>query len=178
MGARFLACSIHRWMESGCPWRYAALPLARDDMKAISIFLAGGVFASLGAPAYAERCMAASRDANGEPRNAPVSIDLDREGRLDTGVLPERTSAVMCARSSIVPRPNDIRVLSEWNLPFGIAEEGGRQRSLWISVRAGAVETKVEGGSLSAAERAAIEAKIALYQFQFDAQSADRVAAR
>ena len=127
-------------------------------MKATGIFLAGGIFASLGAPAGAERCMAAFRDANGEPRNAPVVIDLDREGRLDTGALPQGTSAVMCARSSIVPRPNDIRVLSEWNLPFGIAEEGGRRRSLWISVRAGGVEARVEGGELSAAERAALEA--------------------
>lgn len=126
-------------------------------MKAIGTILTAGFLASLSAPAHAERCMAGSRDANGAPRNTPVAVDLDSERRLDLGALPERTSAVMCARRSIVPRPNDIRVLSEWNVAFGIAEEGGRRRNLWISVSAGAVETRVEGGELSAAERAAVE---------------------
>jgi hypothetical protein len=126
-------------------------------MKAIGTILAAGIFASLSAPAHAGRCMAGSRDANGAPRQTPVVVDLDSERRLDPGALPERTSAVMCARRSIVPRPNDIRVLSEWNVAFGIAEEGGRRRNLWISVSAGRVETRVEGGELSAAERAAVE---------------------
>lgn len=127
-------------------------------MNAIGLILSAGIIASPSAPAHAERCMAGSRDANGASRYTPVVFDLDSAGRLDSGALPERTSAVMCARRSIVPRPNDIRVLSEWNVGFGIIEEGGRGRVLWISVDAGRVETRVERGELTAAERAAIEA--------------------
>ena len=82
-----------------------------------------------------ERCMAASRTAEGGVRHSSMVVDLDQETRLNPADLPERTFAVMCSRGCIVPRPSDVRVLSEWRVPFGIAEQG--PRSLWISAEAG-----------------------------------------
>lgn len=130
--------------------------LAGVSMNSINIFAAATSIAFLASPAYAERCMTASTSADGAPINTPILVDLASETRLDPAALPERTVAVMCPRRSIVPLPNDVRVLREWHVSFGIAEEG--PRALWISARAGRLEITVDNGELNAEERAALNA--------------------
>lgn len=133
--------------------------------KAVGLVLAG-LLAPDRPSAPAEPCKVAWTDSAGAPRYTPIDVDLAGKARLDPAALPDRASAIMCLRRSLVPRPEDYRVLSEWRLPFGIAEEKG-QRALWISARAGRLEVKVDGGKLSTAERAAVRQWIAPANIRF-----------
>lgn len=117
--------------------------------------MAAGLLACAGAPARAEQCMAASTDPRGETRHSWIEIDFARETRFDPAALPEGTVAIMCRRASIVPRPDDVRVPSEWRIPFGITQGG--DRALWIGVRAGRLQVSVDGGKLSPAEKKAVK---------------------
>ena len=118
--------------------------------------LAVGLSALICFPARAaEQCKVGSTAADGQPRYTDISLDLASSAKLDPSVLPEGSSAVMCRRTSIVPRPEDVRVLSEWGVAFGIVEPG--PRALWISVNAGIVEVTVDNGKLKASEKAAVK---------------------
>ena len=123
-------------------------------MKLINVLPAVGALVFLASSARAEECRAAWTSADGEVHTAIVVVDFASRTRLDPAALPQGASALMCLRPSIVPRPDDIRVLSEWRIPFGIAEQGGR--TLWIGANAGILETRVEHGELSSAERSAV----------------------
>jgi len=67
---------------------------------------------------------------------------------------------------------NDVRVLIEWSVAFGIVEEG--PRALWIWARAGRLQTTVDHGELSVAESAAVNAWLETAQARFDAALARR----
>lgn len=136
-------------------WQADGPGAMQQGMKLLTGMLAAALSASGVSPAQAERCMAASMAANGEPQYTQVVVDLDSETRLNPADLPERTVAVMCLRPSIVPMPNDVRVLSEWRVAFGIAEQGAR--ALWISAEAGRIQIRVDDGELNARERAALD---------------------
>ena len=123
-------------------------------MKAINILLATGAFVFLASPTRAGTCRAAWTEADGTVQTAAITLDLASAQRLDPATLPHGASAIMCLRSSIVPEPDDVRVLSELRIPFGIAVQEG-PRTLWIYVEAGQVRYRVEHGDLSTAERAA-----------------------
>jgi hypothetical protein len=141
-------------MECGRDSGYHTFRRQGGSMKAINILLVAASISFAASPAYAERCMAASTGADGEPVNTPVIVDLASETRLDPAALPERTVGVMCPRSSIIPLTNDVRILSEWHVAFGIREEG--PSSLWIGARAGRLEFTVDHGELTTREKAAV----------------------
>ena len=103
----------------------------------------------------AEQCKVVSTGADGQLKFTDISLDLAGGAELDPAALPERPSGVMCRRPSIVPRPGDERVLIEWGLSFGIAEEG--PRALWIWARAGSLQFKIDNGKLNAREKAALK---------------------
>src|SRR4029453_17186745 len=134
-------------------------------MRAIKTVLAAGLFILTISPAQADDCMAASPSETGGQTNTPINLDLASEARLDPALLPARASAVMCPHPSIVPRPGDERVLAEWRVAFGIKEPG--PRALWISARAGTLQITVEGGELSATERAAVDRWLEAAQLRF-----------
>lgn len=141
-------------------------------MKAISVLLAAALFTFMVSPANAEECRAAWTGAGGEPQSTAIIVDLASRTRLDPAALPEGASAVMCPRSSIVPMPNDVRVLIEWGVAFGIAEEG--PRALWIWAKAGRLRTTIDDGELSVAETAAVNDWLEAAQARFDAALARR----
>jgi hypothetical protein len=134
-------------------------------MKAIDLVLAAGAF-FLAAPAQAEECRAASTVADGEPQFTAIMVDTASPTRLDPTALPHRTSAIACGRSSIVPAPDDVRILIEWAVSLGIVEG---PRSLWIWARAGRLQVTVDDGELSTAERTAVNAWLEAAQARFDA---------
>jgi hypothetical protein len=127
----------------------------KGAVKTIGALLVAGWLASASPPARAEQCMAGWRDAQGKAQFTPVTIDFASAARFDPTTLPERTWAVMCNRQSLVPRPDDVRVLSELHVAFGIAGDG--KRSLWISARAGRLQVTVDGGKLTLAEQRAVD---------------------
>jgi hypothetical protein len=140
---------------------------ANGGMQAIKVFLAACLFTVLVSPAQAEECQAGRTGADGEPQTTAIIVDLASSTRLDPAALPERTSAVACRRSSIVPMPDDVRVLIEWAVAFGIAEQG--PRVLWIWARAGRLRFTVDHGELSIAERAAVDDWLKAAQARFAA---------
>ena len=122
-------------------------------------------------PAYAEDCVAASTNGGGEWHYLPVHMDLGGGARLSPATLPENTAAVTCPRQSIVPLPDDIRVLIEWGVDLFIANG---PRKLWISAYHGRVEATVHDGGLSAGERSAVDAWRASAQARYTAAVARR----
>jgi len=136
-------------------------------MKAFKLLLAAGLYVVMNSPAHAEECVAGSTDVSGEWRYTTIIVDLASDAGLDPSALPARTSAVMCPRSSILPMPGDIRVLIEWRVAFGIAEEG--PRSLWISSTAGRLQVTIDDGELNASEQAALDDWVAVAQARFTA---------
>lgn len=104
------------------------------------------------APVAPGHCMAASTKADGAYVYTPITVDLDSGTPLDPEALPERTSAVMCPRPTLVPTAGDHRVLSEWGVSFGLRADDGRV--LWLWARAARLRTRVDG-KLNAAEKKA-----------------------
>lgn len=135
-------------------------PLAR------AVFAAATLLASAASPARAERCHVAFMSAAGRPQFTAIDIDLESGQPLDREALPEGTSALMCPRSSIIPRGDDIRVLTELGTSFGISEDG--PRALWIWARNGRLRTRVEHGRLSRAERHMMDEWRRIAQRRFD----------
>lgn len=123
-------------------------------MKAIDVLLVAGALAFAASPARAETCRTGWTGADGTVQTAAIALDLASPQRLDPAAFPRGTSAIMCLRSSIVPEPDDVRVLSELGIPFGIVVQG-EPRTLWLYVEAGQVRYRVEHGDLGIAERAA-----------------------
>jgi hypothetical protein len=125
-------------------------------MKPIILVLAATLSALIATPALAaDDCKVGSTGPGGEPIIADIALDLASGARLDPAVLPERASGVMCRRASLVPRPEDVRVLIEWRVAFAIHDWG--TRALWIMVRAGTLDVTVTNGKLNAREKAAVK---------------------
>ena len=131
----------------------------------IYVLLATALLASA-SPAPRADCLAAWTDAAGEPQSTWVVLDLASPSELDPAALPERTSGIACPRASIVPLPEDIRVLGELGVSLGIIEEGGR--TLWIWSQNGLLQTTVDDGELSAAEAADVNRWSAAAQTRFE----------
>ena len=141
-------------------------------MKALNASLVVVLFALLVTPAHAEECQTGWEDAAGAPQNRAINIDFASLARLDRAVLPEGTSGIACRRASIVPMPDDIRVLIEWGVSFGLLVEDGR--SLWIWSRGGRLQSTVDNGELSAAESDGVNGWLEVAQARFDAALAAR----
>lgn len=141
-------------------------------MKAIMAFLAAGLLAFPALPTQAEACRAGRSGAGGEPQFTSIALDLASRTRLDPAALPQGTNGVVCRRPSIVPRAEDVRVLTEWRVAFGITEDG--PRALWIWARDRRLQTIVDHGALSVAERAAVDDWLAAAQARFDASLGQR----
>jgi len=141
-------------------------------MKAIRAILAAGLLAFLMSPAQAEQCRAGRSGAGGEPQFTLITVDLASGAKLDPASLPPGTNGIVCRRASIVPRPEDVRVLIEWRVALGLTEDG--PRALWIWARDGRLATTIDHGELSAAERAAVDAWLRDAQARFEAAAAQR----
>ena len=142
-------------------------------MKVITLVLAMGVPALGASPAHADQCVASPMNPDSNFQFPRVELDLGNRARLDRAQLPAGTAIVVCRRPSLVPQAGDLRVLLEWGVAFGIAEDEG-PRSLWISSSAGRLEITVDNGELSAAEQAAVDAWLAGAQARFTAGLAHR----
>jgi len=136
-------------------------------MKAIHFVLAIALPALWTSPARAEECVASPMDAASDFQFPRVTLDLGSGAKLDPAALPPGTAAILCPRPSLVPLADDIRVLLEWNVAFGILEPG--QRMLWVSATAGRLQITVDDGELNAAEQAAVDAWVATSQARFTA---------
>lgn len=138
---------------------------------------AHGFFASLtlvaatNPSAYAENCVVGWTDAHGEPQTTPVVINFASEEPLNAA-LPQGASGVACPRYSVVPLPEDIRVLTELGVSLGWMEEGGR--SLWIWSQNGLLQITVDNGDLSPAEAAAVNRWSAVAQSRFEDSATTR----
>jgi hypothetical protein len=150
-----------------------ALRLA-PDMKLIFLVLAIGAPALAATPAHADPCVSAPMNPDSNFQFPHFELDLGDGVRLDRARLPAGTAIVVCRRASLIPQPDDLRVLMEWNVAFGISEDRG-PRSLWISATAGRLEITVDNGELSVAEQAAIDAWVAAAQARFSAALAASV---
>lgn len=135
-------------------------------MIANNFLLIVALFASSVSTAQAEECSAAWTDASGEAHIASIVINLASTNSLGAAALPQRTSGVACPRASIVPLPNDVRVLIELGVSLGIMDEGGR--ALWIWARGGRLQTTIDNGELSPAEAAAVREWSEAAQARFD----------
>ena len=140
-------------------------------MKAINLFLAAALIVLVVSPLHAEDCRAGSTSSDGEQRITPIRVDLASTTPLNRAAVPEGTSGVACGRLSIVPMPDDVRVLIEWRVSFGVVEGS---RSLWIWARAGQLQTTVDGGELSSAESSAVGDWLLAAQARFNAALARR----
>jgi hypothetical protein len=121
----------------------------------------------------AENCRAGWSEAGRGAQSSELVIDLTGEAPLDRAALPPGTIAIACPRASIVPRPQDIRILTELGVSFGLIEERGR-RSLWIWSEDGLLRTEVDNGELSRVEAAAVSHWTASAQPRFEARAARR----
>lgn len=131
---------------------------------AILIFAAG--LLALSSPASSEECQLLLNKS----QPVPIQLTLDSLTRLNT--LPSDASAVACPRASLVPMQNDVRVLTEWGVAFGIVEDG--PRSLWIWAADGRLQVKVDDGELTPTEAAAVRHWLERSQTLFDAALASR----
>jgi len=136
-------------------------------MKAIGTVMAASLLALLVSPARAEECRAGRGGPGGEPQFTAIQVDLASPTKLDAASLPEGTNGIVCRRASLVPRPDDVRMLIEWHVALGL-EEGG-PRVLWIWARDGQLQTRVNHGALSAAESTAVDQWRAAAQARFAA---------
>ena len=146
----------------------------------LTFIVAASLAGSIASAAATEACRVAVIAPDGTASYPEISLDLTASTRLDREALPPGTSAMMCRRSTLVPQADDIRVLSELGVAFGIVAQG--PRVLWISIRAGMVEVMVEHGRLNPSERAAVNSWRSDAQRRFllavAAASADRGSAR
>jgi hypothetical protein len=159
-------------VEIGAVQAYRPIHDGGEGMKAIGFFLAAGLLTLAVAPARADECRAGRSGPGGDPLFTPIDIDLASRTRLDAVALPEGTNGIVCARASIVPRPEDVRVLIEWRVALGLTADG--PRALWIWARDGRLETQVNHGDLSAAERAAVDDWLRTAQPRYQAALARR----
>lgn len=140
--------------------------VSESAMMAMKLVLTMALAVAASSPADAEDCVAASARAGGEWHYPRIAVDLRSGARLDAAVLPEAASAVMCPRPSIVPLPDDVRVLIEWGVAFGIANG---PRNLWVSAFHGRLEVTVDDGELNASEQSAVDDWLATAQARFTA---------
>jgi hypothetical protein len=140
--------------------------ISEGAMPAMKLVLTMALAVAASSPADAEDCVAASSRARGEWHYPRIIVDLRSGARLDAAALPEGTTAVMCPRPSIVPLPDDVRMLIEWGVAFGIANG---PRNLWVSALHGRLEATVDDGELSASEQSAVDDWLATAQPRFTA---------
>jgi hypothetical protein len=134
-------------------------------MRALKILVAIAC-SCLAAPvsAAAEECAVGFTDARGEAQASPIKLDPAQ--KLDLATLPNGASGIMCRRPSIIPQPNDLRVLTELGLAFGIVDDA--RRSLWIYATAGRLQTRLDEGKLTATEEAQLDAWLIPAQARFE----------
>ena len=120
-------------------------------------FLAAALSAGLAASgANAEDCVAGWENESGRPETQSVALDLSNPAKLERKYFPQSVESIVCARTSIVPLPADIRVLIELGVAFGVAD--GTGRSLWIYAENGLLKTELDDGKLSPTEKAGVKA--------------------
>ena len=141
-------------------------------MTVMRIIIGALCTAFVASAAGAETCKVHSKSAVPESEITTLDLDLAQPAKLDPRQLPPRTDAIMCRRPSIVPQPDDVRVIIELGVPFGIAEGG--PRSLWIFVTAGIVKTRVENGQLTRSETARLNDWLETAQRRFILAVAER----
>jgi hypothetical protein len=134
-------------------------------MIAAATLLMAALLSAPGPQPIAETCIAGWSDEGGVPQTAQVVLTLSGTEPLDRSALPDRTSGIVCPRASIVPLPDDVRVLSELGVSFGVMDEAGR--SLWIWARAGRLRTMVRNGRLIRSESAALRRWSVIAQRRF-----------
>lgn len=166
-------CSI-----SAMGGRRTSLSLRSPGTELKANYVSYGFFASLTLVAatnpsvHAENCVAGWIDAHGESQTTPVVINFASEELLNAAALPQGASSVACPRDSVVPLPEDIRVLTELGVSLGLVEEGGR--SLWIWSQSGLLQTTVDNGDLSPAEVVAVNRWSAVTQPRFEDRASTR----
>ena len=136
--------------------------------KLFAAVLGAGLAASA---AQAQNCVAGWGNASGGAETRSVVLDLSSPARLDRSSFPEKSETIACARPSIVPDPDDVRVLIELSLAFGVVDEAGR--SLWIYAEDGRLKTQLDDGKLSSAEKAGVKAWLEAAQLRFTAALAE-----
>ena len=130
----------------------------------VTLLLAAALLAPL--PLQPEYCQLVLTGGQTEP----LALALDDPARL--APLPEGSTAIACPRASIVPIGNDLRVLTELGVAFGIIEEG--PRSLWLYAADGRLQVQIDSGELSPPEAAAVSDWLARAQGRFDEAPASR----
>jgi hypothetical protein len=135
-------------------------------MKLGHVLLAAGIAVfAVTPPAAAEECTAAGKNQKGEVYVRSVTLDFENTARLDAKQLPENAETILCQRSTLIPRANDVRVLTELHLPFGVYADG---RTLWIYAAHGQIQTNSDENVLNAIETVALKQWLTKAQARFD----------
>jgi hypothetical protein len=69
----------------------------------------------------------------------------------------ENASAVICQRTTIVPLPDDYRVLTEMHLPLALSTD---HATPWLMIEAGQLKVQFKDGEASPEEMRALQARL------------------
>lgn len=69
----------------------------------------------------------------------------------------ENASAVICQRTTIVPRPDDYRVLTEMHLPLALRTD---RTTLWLMIESGQLKVRFKDGQATPDEMRAVQERL------------------
>jgi hypothetical protein len=82
--------------------------------------------------------------------------------------LPDGTTMVVCGRDSIIPTPNDARVLTDYHMPLSITDG---ERVAFLELFKGQVMLRIAQGELTPAETREVQPRLDAIQARFNASA-------